>query len=111
MDIYEWIGIAICIAVYGVPFGVGLIVSSWSKAVLLACASFAGLYLSVWTIFGPLLLPLALELVTRLELSAFLALIFGAGCLQAAVVASWGFGTKKLFLWGLHRDQPVSRAA
>jgi hypothetical protein len=54
MAIYEWIGIALCLAVYGVPFGVGLFVSSWTKAILLAFASFAGLFLSIWSTLGPL---------------------------------------------------------
>ena len=113
MDIYEWIEIAICLAVYGVPFGVGLVVSNWPKAMLLACASFTGLYLSIWSTLAPLFLPLASELVTRFELSALLLLSFVAGALQAAVVASLGFGVKKILLWAVHRpaSQSVSGAA
>jgi hypothetical protein len=102
MAIYEWIGIALCLAVYGVPFGVGLFVSSWPKATLLAFASFAGLYLSIWSMLGPLFLPLAAQLVTRVELSALLILTFVAGALQAAAVASLGFGVRKLLL-AMHR--------
>jgi hypothetical protein len=105
MAIYEWIGIALCLAVYGVPFGVGLFVSSWTKAILLAFASFAGLFLSIWSTLGPLFLPLAAQLVTRFEWSALLMLSFAAGTLQAMVVASLGFGAKKLLLWAVHRSQ------
>jgi hypothetical protein len=113
MAIYEWIGIEICLAVYGVPFGVGLFVSRWPKAMLLAVASFAGLYFSIWSTLGPLFLPLAAQLVSRFELSAFLLLSFLAGALQAAVVASAGFGVKKLVLWVTHRTagRSVSGAA
>jgi hypothetical protein len=103
MAIYEWIGIAICLAVYGVPFGVGLFVSRWSKAMLLAVASFAGLYLSIWSMLGPLFLMLAAQLVTQFELSAFLLLSFLAGTLQAALLASAGFGVKQLLVWAMHR--------
>jgi hypothetical protein len=72
MAIYDWIGIALCLAIYGVPFGVGLIVSRWPQAMLLAIASFAGLYLSIWSTLGPLFLPLAAQLITRFELSVLL---------------------------------------
>ena len=105
MAIYEWIGIAICLAVYGVPFGIGLFVSNWPKATLLAFASFTGLYLSIWSSLGPLFLPLAAQLVTRFELSALLVLSFAAGTFQAVVVASLGFGAKKLLLWAVHLSQ------
>jgi hypothetical protein len=105
MAIYEWIGIALCLAVYGVPFAVGLLVSSWSKAILLALASFTGLFLSIWSTLGPLFLPLAAQLVTRFELSALLILSFAAGALQAVVVASLGFGTRQFLLWALHASQ------
>lgn len=113
MAIYDWIGIAICLAVYGVPFGVGLFVSGWTKATLLAVASFAGLYFTIWSTLGPLFLPLAAQLVSRFELSAFLLLSVLAGALQAAVVASAGFGVKKLVLRAMHRPagQAVSGAA
>jgi hypothetical protein len=112
MAIYEWIDIAICLAVYGVPFGVGLFVSRWRKAILLAFASFIGLYLSIWSTFGPLFLPLAALLVTRFELFALLLLSFIAGALQAVGVASAGFGVKKLMRRATHRpaDQPISGA-
>jgi hypothetical protein len=103
MAIYEWIGIAICLAIYGVPFGIGLFVSRWRKAMLLAVASFAGLYLSIWSMLGPLFLPLAAQLVTHFELSALLFVSFFAGALQAVVVASAGFGLKQLLLWLLYR--------
>jgi hypothetical protein len=107
---YEWGGIAIGLTVYGVPFAVGLFVSSWPKAMLLAFVSFAGLYLSLWSALGPLFLPLALQLVTRFELSAFLLLSFVAGAVQAVAVASLGFGVKKLLLWGAHRWSMAARA-
>ena len=108
MAMYEWITIAICLAVYGVPFGVGSFVSSWPKAMLLAIASFAGIYLSIWSMLGPLFLPLAAQLVTHFELSAILFLSFVAGALQAAVVASLGVGARKLLLWAMHRQADPS---
>jgi hypothetical protein len=99
VDINEWSAIAVAVAIYGVPFGVGLCVSNWTKAALLALASFAGLYLSVWSTLGPLFLPLAAQLMTRFELTAFLTLSFIAGGCQAVLVASVGFAAKKLVLW------------
>jgi hypothetical protein len=68
MDVYGSIFIAILIAYYGVPFVIGLCVPSWPKAILLAIASFAGLYVSIWSALGPLFLPLAVQLVARFEL-------------------------------------------
>jgi hypothetical protein len=103
MDIYEWIAITVFAAIYGVPFGVGLCVASWTRAALLALASFTGIYLSVWSTLGPLFLPLAAELVTRFELTAFLTLSFIAGGVQAVLMATLGFATKKLLAWSVQR--------
>jgi hypothetical protein len=113
MAIYEWISIAICLAVYGVPFGVGLFVSRWPKAILLAFTSFVGLYVSIWSTVGPLFLPLAAQLVTRFELLALLLLSFIAGAPQAVAVASAGFGVKELMRRARHRSagQSISGAA
>jgi hypothetical protein len=96
MDISEWIASAVVLAICGVPFGVGIFVSSWPKAMLLAFASFAGIYASIWSTLGPLFLPLAPELITRFELSALLGLSFLIGALQAVLIASLGFAAKKL---------------
>lgn len=113
MAVYEWIDIAVWLAIYGVPFGVGVLVPRWPQAMLLAVASFAGLFLSIWSMLGPLFLPLAAQLVTSFELSALLLLSFVAGALQAAAVASVGFGVKKIWLWARRRPaaQSVSDAA
>ena len=96
MAIYEWIWIALTLAFYGVPFVVGLSVSSLRKAILLAIASFAGLYASIWSTLGPLFLPLAAQLVTRYELSAILLLSFLLGALQATLIAAARFGFKRM---------------
>jgi hypothetical protein len=62
MDL-EWIWIAIALALYGVPFAIGFCVSSLRRAMLLAIASFGGLYASIWSALGPLFLPLAAQLL------------------------------------------------
>jgi hypothetical protein len=49
MDLYEWISLLLVGALFGVPFAVGLCVSSVRRAMLLAMASFAGLYASIWS--------------------------------------------------------------
>lgn len=103
MAIYDWIVIAICLVLYGVPFGVGLFMSRWGRAVLLAVASFAGLFLSIWAMLGPLFLPLAAQLVKHFELPALLLLSFVVGALRATVVASAGFGLRQLLRWAVHR--------
>lgn len=103
MYIYDWIWIAVVGAFYGVPFAVGLCVSSWRKAALLAIASFAGLFLSIWSALGPLFLPLAVQLVTRYELSGILILSFLYGAVQAALVATLGFASKKIIAWTWRR--------
>ena len=95
--------IAMTLAFYGVPFVVGLSVSSLRKAVLLAIASFAGLYASIWSTLGPLFLPLAVQLVSRYELSAILLLSFVLGSLQATLLAAAGFGLKRLVGWIINR--------
>lgn len=103
MYIYDWIWIAAVVAFYGVPFAVGLCVSSWRRAVLVAIASFAGLYVSIWSALGPLFLPLAVQLVTRYELSGILILSFLYGAVQAALLASLGLATKKIAVWTWRR--------
>ena len=69
MDIGNWIWIGTVLTFCGVPFVVGFCVSSLRKATLLAIASFAGVYASIWSTFGPLFLPLAAQLFTRYEMS------------------------------------------
>jgi hypothetical protein len=96
MHRYEWLWFALLLAVYAVPFAVGLASSSWSKAVLLVIASFSGLYLSIWSALGPLFLPLADQLMTRFELSGILIVSFAAGSLQAVMLATLGFGARRL---------------
>ena len=103
MDLYNWISIAIAVLVYGIPFGIGVCVSSWRKAVLLGVASFAGLYLTIWTTFGPLFLPLAVQLVPSFELAGILLLSFIGGTIQASLIASAGFAIKRLCQWLLSR--------
>jgi cation transport ATPase len=113
MATYEWTGIAIYVAIYGIPFGAGVCVSSWPKAMLLALASFTALYVSIWSVLGPLFLPFVEQLITYFELSALLFLSFVTGALQVAVAASAGFAIKKLSQWGTQRlaAQSASGAA
>jgi hypothetical protein len=103
MDLYAWISLMLVGAFYGVPFAVGLCVSSLRRAMLLAMASFAGLYASIWSTLGPLFLPLAAQLVTRYELSAILLLSFLLGAVQATALAVAGFAFKRLVGWSIKR--------
>jgi hypothetical protein len=102
MDI-NWIWIAIAVTLYGVPLAVGFCVSNLRTAMLLAMASFGGLYASIWSALGPLFLPLAAQLFTRYEMSAILVLSFLLGTLQAALVAATGFAFRRLFGWAIRR--------
>lgn len=97
-----WIWIAIALALYGVPFAVGFCVSSLRRAMLLAIASFAGLYASIWSALGPLF-PLAAQLFTRHEMSGIFVLSFLLGALQAALVAASGFALRRLSSWVISR--------
>jgi hypothetical protein len=108
MDLYTLIWFGILLAFYGVPFAVGLCVSRWRTSVLLAMASFAGLYVSVWSTLGPLFLPLAVQLLPRFELVGVLALSFASGALQSGLVATLGYGTKLLFFRIVARSTSAS---
>lgn len=99
MSMYDWISIAIALLFYGIPFGIGVCVSSWRRTILLAVASFAGLYLTIWSMLGPLFLPLAVQLVSRFELAGILVLSFIGGSIQACLIASAGFAIKRLCIW------------
>ena len=101
MDAYGWIWITILAADYGLPLIIGLCASTWRKAILLTIASFAGLYVSICSTLGPLFLPLPVELVTRFELFGILILSFAVGAAQAALIATVGFMSKRLFIWSL----------
>ena len=109
MHLYDWLWFILLFAVYAVPFAIGLAVSTWGKAVFLAGASFAGFYLSIWSALGPLFLPFADRLVTRFELVGMVVASFGAGILQAAVMATAGFATRRLFAKvARHRKRPFA---
>ena len=103
MSMYDWVSIAITLLIYGMPFGIGLCVSSWRRAILLAAASFTGLYLTIWSMLGPLFLPLAVQLVSRFELAGILVLSFIGGTVQACLIASSGFAIKRLSIWLVSR--------
>jgi hypothetical protein len=111
MDVYAWIWIAIFLAFYGVPFGVGVCVPSWPRGIVFAIASFAGLYASIWSALGPLFLPMAVQLVPRFELWAMLVISFAGGALQAALLATAGFACRRLFGWILRRSAHASVSA
>ncbi len=99
MDLYEWIWIGIAFSFYGLPFAIGLCVANPRTAILLALASFCGLYASVWSALGPLFVPLVGALITRYELSGILVLSFLAGALQAVLVAGVGLALRQLLFW------------
>ena len=98
MDIYEWILIGIALATYGLPFTIGVCAANLRIAVVLAVASFCGMYAFVWPTLGPLFLPWASILIHQYELTALLILSFAGGALRAAVIAAVGYGLKKLFV-------------
>lgn len=99
MDLYEWIWIGIVLSFYGVPFAIGLCVANPRTAILLAIASFCGLYASIWSALGPLFVPLVGALITRYEFSGILILSFLAGALQAVLVAAAGLALRRLLFW------------
>ena len=108
MSMYDWIPIAIAFLIYGIPIGIGLCVSSWRRAILLAVASFTGLYLTIWSMLGPLFLPLAVQLVSRFELAGILALSFIGGTVQACLIASSSFAIKGFCIWLVSRRSAAS---
>ena len=57
MDLYEWIWTGIVLSLFGVPFAIGLCVANPRTAILLALASFCGLYAIIWSALGPLFVP------------------------------------------------------
>ena len=94
MDAYESIWLGIVVAAYALPFAIGLLVSKLRVAVMLAAASFCGLYASLWSALGPLFVPLVAPLISQFELATVLALGLSVGVLQAALLAALGFGLK-----------------
>jgi hypothetical protein len=99
MDLYEWIWIGIVLSVFGVPFAIGLCAANPRTAILLASASFCGLYATIWSALGPLFEPLVGALITRHELSGILILSFLAGALQAVLAAAAGLALRRLLFW------------
>jgi hypothetical protein len=96
MGMYVWVVVGIMLAaVYVLPVAVGLFVSRLRTAVMLAVASFCGLFASVWSALGPLLAPLA-SVATQTELFTALSLSLLAGSLQAALLATMGHGLRRL---------------
>ena len=108
MDLYEWIWIGIVLSFYGVPFAIGLCVANPRTAILLAIASFCGLYATIWSALGPLFVPLVGALITRYELSGILVLSLLAGALQAVLVAAVGLALRQLLFWLRMRLSAVS---
>lgn len=96
MHIYSWtlVGVML-VAVYVLPIAIGLFVSKLRTAVMLATASFCGLFASVWSALRPLLAPLA-SVISEFELLTVVTLTLLAGTLQAALLAGLGFGLKRL---------------
>jgi hypothetical protein len=97
MDFYEALNVALIFAVYGLPIVIGLSVSRFPTAMVLAVASYCGLCLSVWSVLGPLFVPLVGLVDPRLATLAVLSVLL-TGALQAAVLAAVGFGMKRLIL-------------
>jgi hypothetical protein len=96
MHMHVWVVVGMMVAaVYVLPIAVGLFVSSLRTAVMLAVASFCGLYATVWSAFRPLLAPLA-SVAPQSELFTVLILGLLAGSLQAALLATMGHGLRHL---------------
>jgi hypothetical protein len=96
MHMHVWVVVGIMLAaVYVLPIAVGLFVSSLRTAVILAVASFCGLYATVWSALRPLLALLA-SVATQSELFTVLILSLLAGSLQAALLATVGHGLRHL---------------
>jgi hypothetical protein len=110
MDLHEWIWIGIVLSFYGLPFAIGLCVPSPRTAILLAIASFCGLYATIWSALGPLSVPLVGALITRYELSSILILGFLAGAFQAVLVAGAGLTFRLLLSWLRMRLSDASAA-
>jgi hypothetical protein len=62
---------------------------------MLAVASFCGLYVSVWSALRPLLAPLV-SVAPQFEVFTVLILSLLAGSLQAALLATVGYGLRRL---------------
>jgi hypothetical protein len=96
MRMHVWVVVGMMLAaVYVLPIAVGLYVSRLRTAVMLAVASFCGLYATVWSALRPLLAPLA-SIATPTELFTVLILSLLAGSLQAALLATVGHGLRHL---------------
>lgn len=96
MHTYAWTLVGMMFAaVYVLPIAIGLFASKLRTAVMLATASFCGLYASVWSALEPLLAPLA-SAIPQFELLTVVVLTLLAGTLQAALLAALGFGAKRL---------------
>lgn len=96
MHMHVWVVVGMMLAVsYVPPIAVGLFVLSLRTAVMLAVASFCGLYATVWSALRPLLAPLG-SVATQTELFTVLILSLLAGSLQAALLATVGHGLRHL---------------
>ncbi len=88
-------GLALC----ALPFAIGFSQARLRTALVLAMASYCGLYLSAWSALGALFLPLAGLLITQFELATVLVLSFLAGLLQVVLIAALGFGATAADRW------------
>jgi hypothetical protein len=96
MDPNALIWIGIFLAFYGIPFAVGFCAGELKVSVLLAFASFCGLYATFWWMLGPLLVLLVGTVMTRNELLELLILGLVVGATQAVVVAALGLALRRL---------------
>ena len=96
MDPNALIWIGIFLAFYAMPFAIGFCVGERKASVLLAFACFCGLYATLWSMLGPLLVLLVGTLMTRNELLEVLILGFVVGATQAVVVAALGVALRRL---------------
>jgi hypothetical protein len=99
MDLFEWVWIGVVLCFYAEPFAIGLYVANPRTAILLAIASFCGLFATVWSAFGPLFVLLVGVVMTRYELSRILILSFLAGARQALLAAAAGLAFRQLPSW------------
>jgi hypothetical protein len=105
MDLQTLIWVGMGLALYALPFAIGLSQPTLRAVVLLALASYCGLYASVWSALGVLFLPLVDLLIPQFELAVVVITSFLAGALQTALVSGLGFASRRWLVRPIRRWQ------